>query len=99
MARRFVHDLKGALAEARRVLKPGGKAVYVMGPSILRRDRQDSAQVLGAVAESVGLRSDGHARRDIEQARRSLPPPGRVGNGEIIDRRMVCEIYIALVKP
>jgi DNA modification methylase len=47
IVRRYVFDLYNSLAESFRVLKPGGHALYVMGPSILSRRTYDASQVLG----------------------------------------------------
>src|SRR5262249_46313017 len=42
MISRYLSDLQAALAESYRVLKPGGRALYVMGPSILSRRDYDA---------------------------------------------------------
>jgi hypothetical protein len=98
LVRRYLFDLRETLAEGYRVLKPGGQALYVMGPSILSRREYDAAKVLAEVAKLVGFRPNGYGRRDIHEARRSLPPPRRAGRGESINKRMTCEFYVALVK-
>lgn len=98
LVRRYVHDMRATLAEAHRVLKPGGKALYVMGPSILSRRDYDAAEVLMAIAKAVGFHPLGYGRRDICTTRRSLPPPRRSARAESINRRMTCEFYIALSK-
>lgn len=98
MVRRYVQDLRAALSEAYRVLKPGGRALYVMGPSILSRRDYDAAKVLTELARSVGFTPLGHGRRDIAESRRSLPPPRRSGRAQSINKRMTCEYYIALAK-
>lgn len=98
LVRRYMLDLRDALTEAHRVLKPGGQAIFVMGPSILSRREYDAAKVLGTVARSVGFRPTGHGRRDILETRRSLPPPRRSERSLDINKRMTCEYYVALVK-
>ena len=98
MLRRYLHDLHTALGESFRVLKPGGHALYVMGPSIMSRHEYDGAKVLYQVAESVGFRRLGHGRRDISETRRSLPPPRRSERAQSIHKRMTCEFYVALSK-
>ncbi len=98
MVRRYVEDLTTALSEAYRVLKPGGRALYVMGPSILSRRDYDAAEVLTELARSVGFTPLGHGRRDIAESRRSLPPPRRSGRAQSINKRMTCEYFIALSK-
>jgi hypothetical protein len=98
MLRRYIYDLHAVLSETFRVLKPGRQALFVMGPSILSRRRYDAAIVLNQVAASVGFRPIGHGRRDLCDARRSLPPPHRSQRGQRINKRMTCEFYMALAK-
>jgi hypothetical protein len=99
LVRRYVYDLRLALSEAHRVLKPGRRALYVMGPSILSRREYDAAKVLVEIARSVGFHALGHGRRDLCGTRRSLPPPKRSARGESINRRMTCEFFVAMEKP
>ena len=98
MVRRFICDLRATLAESYRVLRPDGRALYVMGPSILSRRDYDAAKVLCTVARSVGFTPLGHGRRDISEQRRSLPPPRRSDRAAAINKRMTCEFYVALAK-
>jgi DNA modification methylase len=98
MVRRYIGDLRTTLMEAYRVLKPGGHALYVMGPSILSRRDYDAAAVLSEIAKTVGFKALGHGRRDISASRRSLPPPRRSGRSSSINKRMTCEYFIALSK-
>jgi hypothetical protein len=98
MVRRYLFDLHNALLESFRVLKPGGHALYVMGPSILSRRNYDAAEVLCDVAREAGFRPIGHGRRDLSETRRSLPPPRRSKSGNSIDRRMTCEFYVVVTK-
>lgn len=98
MLRRYIFDMLGSLRETHRVLKPGGRALYVVGPSILSRRDYDGAEVLSQVARAAGYRMVGSGRRDLSSANRSLPPPNRVARAETINRRMTCELYVAFVK-
>jgi hypothetical protein len=97
MVRRYLFDLYSALSESFRVLKPGGHALYVMGPSILSRRTYDAAQVLCDVAREVGFRPVGHGRRVLSETRRSLPPPRRSG-ADSINKRITCEFYVVMTK-
>lgn len=99
MLRRYLRDLLTALQETRRCTKPGGIAVYVVGPSILSRRRYDGGDVLAQLARSVGWRVIGHTRRDFAANRRSLPPPHRNHRSQAINKRMSCEFYVALRNP
>jgi DNA modification methylase len=98
MLRRYVYDLLETLRETYRVLRPGGRALYVMGPSILSRREYDGAEVLGQIAAFVGYRVVGCSRRDLSPTNRSLPPPRRVARAQTINRRMTCELYALLLK-
>jgi len=98
MVRRYRFDLSNALSESFRVLKPGGHALYVMGPSILSRRNYDAADVLCDVAREVGFRPVGHGRRDLSETRRSLPPPRRSRRADSINKRMTCEFYVVMTK-
>jgi DNA modification methylase len=98
IVRRYLFDLHSALSESFRVLKPGGHALYVMGPSILSRRNYDAAEVLCDVAREVGFRPAGHGRRDLSETRRSLPPPRRSKQSNSINKRMTCEFYVVLTK-
>lgn len=51
--RRFVYDLMVALRESRRCMRPGGIAIYVVGPSLLSRQRYDGGDVLSVIARQV----------------------------------------------
>lgn len=98
MVRRYLFDLCNALSESFRVLKPGGHALYVMGPSILSRRNYDAAKVLCEVAREVGFRPVGHGRRDLSETRRSLPPPRRSKSADSMNKRMTCEFYVVMTK-
>ena len=98
MLRRHLFDMLKALQESNRVLKPGGKALYVVGPSLLSRKRYDGGDVLTQIARVAGFRSIGSSRRDLSSTNRSLPPPNLKQNAQSINRRMTCEYYVLLAK-
>jgi len=99
LIRRYLHDLRKALVETARVLRPGGVALYVLGPSILSRRSYDSVEVFSRVAVLAGLQPMASARRDLSEANRSLPPPNRRRRADSLNRRMTCEYYVVLRKP
>jgi len=98
VVRRYLQDMLDALREAHRVLKRGGRAIYVVGPSILSRSRYDGGETVGLLAERAGFTFIGAARRDLSEANRSLPPPRRNARSQAINQRMTCELYVGLVK-
>ena len=97
--RRYLLDILSSLKESRRCTKPGGVAVYVVGPSLLTRGRYDGADVISELAQSVGWSVVGYARRGIASDRRSLPPPNYPLRSKAINKRMSCEFYVALRNP
>ena len=94
--RRYLVDMLAALRESRRCTKPGGLAIYVVGPSLLTRRRYDGGDVLAELARSAGWRVVGHTRRSFASDARSLPPPKRTHRHQAIHKRMGCEFYVAL---
>lgn len=96
MLRRYLVDMLETLRESRRCTKPGGLAVYAVGPSLLTRRRYDGGDVLAELARCAGWRVIGQARRDFASDARSLPPPKRTHRRQAIHKRMGCEFYVAL---
>ena len=78
--RRYASDMNAILGELKRVVKPGGEVVMVVGNSFLRGAVIDNAGIVESLAESVGFRRVGQAVRKIPARRRYLPPPN--GGGE-----------------
>ncbi|WP_198129179.1 DNA methyltransferase [Azospirillum argentinense] len=99
LVRRYLADMLSAISESFRVLKPGGRAIYVVGPSILSRSRYDGGEVFAKLASLAGYDVIGVARRDLSAANRSLPPPRRNNRSAAINQRMTCELYVGMVKP
>jgi DNA modification methylase len=99
MLRRYLFDLRAALAESFRVLRPGGRALFVLGPSMLSRKTYDSVQVFLHLAREAGFSAHAHARRDLSPENRSLPPPNRGERIYSLNRRMTCEYYVVIGKP
>jgi hypothetical protein len=86
------------LAEAKRVLRPGGLAVLVVGPSIVETDEADAVAVVRGLASSLDLETVGSATRSLSAGRRSLPPPFRASQENPLAKRMEHEILVALRK-
>jgi len=96
--RRYLSDMHKLLAEAKRVLRPGGLAVLVVGPSIVETDEADAVAVVRGLASSLDLETVGSATRSLSAGRRSLPPPFRASQENPLAKRMEHEILVALRK-
>jgi DNA modification methylase len=96
--RQYLSDLAKSLKEIRRVLKPGGLSVLVLGPTMINAARTDAASIVGQLAERHGLRLVGSAPRTISAQRRSLPPPSVMSRSNPMHARMRREILVALRK-
>jgi len=73
MIERYAIDLERALSEAGRVLKPGGKAVYVVGNSCLKGNFISNSNAVRTAGELAGLRLDDEVERELPVNRRYLP--------------------------
>jgi DNA modification methylase len=93
--RQYLSDLRKVLLEICRTLRPEGLALLLAGPRLVADQNADAQEVLGQIAESVGLRVVGAAFRDLNASRRSLPPPLLVEENPL-GRRMNQEVILAL---
>lgn len=96
-ARRYFKDMRAALGEMLRVLRPRGTAVLVVGDSLLRGVNLPTAACLAEIAESLNDAGDRFALREtylrtIREQSRQLPiKRGRNGEGMRIERVLVFE--------
>ncbi len=98
MLRRYVRDLRRCVCENYRVLRPGGKAVYVIGNCNLRDTFVENSECVIALAAEAGFTVRPARRRPLPQNRRYLPPPGKRGAGAALHKRMREEVILTLVK-
>lgn len=96
---RYVLDMGGALAEVSRVLKEGGRAVYVVGDSTVRGTFIRNSEIVKAVAENHGLMLHERRSRALPANRRYLPPPKKGAESASIEGRMRREVVLAFTKP
>ena len=83
---RFVGDLGKVMTEAFRVLRPGGKAIYVIGDSTLRGVFVRNTELVIAAAQRAGLTLVAQSQRELPPMKRYLPPPGNSGVGPLSTR-------------
>lgn len=95
---RYVWDMGGALAEVSRVLKAGGRAVYVVGDSTVRGTFIRNSAIVAAVAQEHGLTLESRHARALPANRRYMPPPKRGAASASIEGRMRREVVLAFSK-
>jgi len=94
----YVFDMGGALAEVSRVLKSGGRAVYVVGDSSVRGTFIRNSAIVAAVAEQHGLTLKEKRSRNLPANRRYMPPPKKGAASASIEGRMRREVVMAFSK-
>ena len=98
ITRRYLSDLRYAMLEMKRVVRPGGLIALVLGPSILVRKESDSIKTIRILGKSANLRFVAGVLRPLKKARRSLPPPDIVSKNSELAARMSCEVIVVLRK-
>ena len=83
----YVWDMGRASAEVSRVLRAGGRAVYVVGDSTVRGTFIRNSNIVASLAENRGLTLRSRQARVLPANRRYLPPPKRYGSISGMDGR------------
>lgn len=96
---RYVWDMGQALAEVSRVLRRGGRAVYVVGDSMSRGTFIRNSSIIAAVAQEHGLSFESRQSRTLPANRRYLPPPKRGSSTATMDARLRREVVVVFNKP
>lgn len=94
---RYVLDLAAMLREIQRVLKPGGRAVFVLGNSCVRGVFVRNSVALSMLARDYGFVLVKRNYRDLPESRRYLPPPV-AGSAASIERRMRKEVVLTFTR-
>ena len=95
---RYAWDMGKALSEVSRVLRHGGRAVYVVGDSMIHGTFIRNSSIVAAVAESHGLSLVSRQSRALPANRRYLPPPKQGASNDSMDIRMRREVVMAFDK-
>ena len=95
----YVWDMGRAVGEASRVLRAGGRAVYVVGDSTVRGTFVGNSRIVTAIAKKQGLRFRSRHSRLLPANRRYMPPPKRDGLSRAMDARMRREVVLVFEKP
>ena len=95
---RYVWDMGQALAEVSRVLRIGGRAVYVVGDFTVRGTFIRNSHIVSAVAAECGLTLRSQQSRALPANRRYLPPPKHDGSTAAMNARMRREVVLVFDK-
>jgi SAM-dependent methyltransferase len=99
MLRGYVRDMRAVLSETKRVLRPGGKAVFVVGNCNLRETFVQNSKCIEGLADELGLDVKNIRSRPLPENRRYLPPPESLSAGKALKKRMREEVILTLFKP
>ncbi|HEY0684555.1 MAG TPA: hypothetical protein VGD45_19615 [Steroidobacter sp.] len=94
----YAWDMSQAMAEVSRVLRKGGRAVYVVGDSSSKGTFIRNSKIVTAVAERHGLKFLDSHWRNLPANRRYLPPPKHAAAGAQLGARMRREVIVELQK-
>ena len=97
MIKRFLYDMKSLITEVARVLKLGGRAVFVVGDSTMRGVFIKNSLALIELAAAENLELASRATRPIPESRRYLPPPNLEKSGKKMQKRMREEVVLEFV--
>lgn len=95
----YAWDMERALAEVSRVLRGGGRAVFVVGDSVSRGTFIRNSSIVTAVAQKHGLSLISRQSRTLPANRRYLPPPKRRRSRAMMDARLRREVVVVFNKP
>jgi DNA modification methylase len=94
---RYINDISRAVAETSRVLKPQGKAVYVIGENTVRGTYIPNSEIVTALAGLSGMVLRGRTERALPANRRYLPPPSSE-ESDPMNLRMRREVILSFSK-
>jgi DNA modification methylase len=97
MIKQYVLDMFAIIEESWRVLRPGGKAVFIIGDSCLRSVPVMNSEALKAISRATGFMLKRRHIRELEPNRRYLPPPSSKGNTDL-EKRMRFEHVLTFEK-
>jgi SAM-dependent methyltransferase len=98
MIRRFIVDLDKSVGEVARVLRPEGRAIYVVGNCNLRGQFVENSKIICCLMGLHGLSFISSRRRNLPTNRRYLPPPCSRKAGDQLGSRMREEVILAFRK-
>lgn len=99
MIARYVSDLDAAIGEVARVLRPEGRAIYVLGDCNLRGRFLQNSALVKFLMRAHDLKWISTRRREISRSRRYLPPPSSLKAGSQLQGRIGDEVVLSFRKP
>jgi SAM-dependent methyltransferase len=93
MLAQYVADLNRMVAEIARVLRPGGRAIFVVGDSTLRGIFVRNSEAIKSLARRHDLSLEHSRKRSLPDHKRYLPPPSSAA-GNSLHGRMREEVVI-----
>lgn len=94
---RYSWDIGQAVGESARVLRRGGRAVYVVGDCRVRGTFIRNSRIVTMIAERNGLTLISRHCRALPANRRYMPPP-KQQSADLMDARMRKEVVLAFRK-
>lgn len=95
---RYIVDMRNVILEISRVLKPGGRAVFVMGDSRLHGVAVSNSKIVELLTRETGLELEDREIRELLKSRRYLPPPSKSKGKGNFDQRMGQEVILRFVR-
>jgi DNA modification methylase len=92
----YLRDMRSVVSEIARVLKPGGRAVLVVGDCAIRGTFVQNSVAIERLATASGLSLKARTVRDLPENRRYLPPPTHNDAGDQLQKRMRQEVILTL---
>lgn len=98
MLQQYIQDLQMLMQECYRVLKVGGRAIFVVGDCNIKNTFVANSMAVKLVGQNVGFTIESSKRRPLPENRRYLPPPSAKSSGEAMQKRMREEVILTMVK-
>lgn len=92
----YLNDMQKAIREMRRVIKPNGQVVLVIGDSSIRNVLIKTSEALVYLCKQTGFRLDKKRRRPLPEIHRYLPSPSYKTSGDKMQKRMKEEVVLEL---